>query len=82
MSTSCNDNSEQTNNIKKEYISIIKRQTDYDEETIITKLREHENDIEQIILEYHNVDLNAKQKQIESSLTTNQKIFKTIRDFF
>ena len=33
-------------------ISIIKRQTDYVEETIIEKLAQYENNIETIILEY------------------------------
>ena len=57
-------------------ISIIKRQTDYTEETIIEKLAQHENNIETIILEYNGVFTNNQ----EDKTTTNQKIFKAIRD--
>jgi len=59
-------------------INIIKRQTDYNEETIIEKLKQYDNDIEKIILEYNGLnDDNANQ---EKEITTNQKIFKAIRD--
>ena len=63
----------------KHLISIIKRQTDYKrqtEETIIEKLAQHENNIETIILEYNGVFTNNQ----EDKTTTNQKIFKAIRD--
>ena len=35
---------------KKEFVSVIKRQTNYSEETILEKLKEHENNVEKIIL--------------------------------
>ena len=59
-------------------INIIKRQTDYNEETIIEKLKQYDNDIEKIILEYNGLnDDNANQ---EKEITTNQKIFMAIRE--
>ena len=63
-------------------ISIIKRQTDYEEEKIKQKLQEHDNNVEKIIMEYHGIDLNKKEKDKFSNMTNNQKIFKSIRDFF
>ncbi len=63
-------------------ISIIKRQTDYDEEKIKQKLQEYDNNIEKIIMEYHGIDLEKKEKDKFSNMTNNQKIFKSIRDFF
>jgi hypothetical protein len=61
---------------KKELLSMIKRQTNYSEETILEKLKEHENNVEKIILEYNGIDNSPKCENI----TTNQKIFKAIRD--
>lgn len=61
----------------KVLINIIKRQTDYTEDMIIEKLRQHKNNVEDIILEYNGVE--AKQPD-EKKITTNQKIFKAIRD--
>ena len=63
-------------------INILKRQTDYDEETIIQKMKEFDNNIEKIILDYNNVDVEKRKKEEFSNLTSNQKIFKSIRDFF
>tara|TARA_Y100001970_G_C13817966_1_gene643373 strand:+ start:201 stop:413 length:213 start_codon:yes stop_codon:yes gene_type:complete len=63
-------------------ISMIKRQTDYDEEKIKQKLQEHDNNVEKIIMEYHGIDLEKKEKDKFSNMTNNQKIFKSIRDFF
>lgn len=60
----------------KKLINIIKRQTDYTEEIIIDKLKHHKNNIENIILEYNGVSENKSNNEI----TTNQKIFKAIRD--
>lgn len=59
-------------------INIIKRQTDYNEETIVEKLKQYDNDIEKIILEYNG--LNDDNVNQEKEITTNQKIFKAIRD--
>ena len=61
---------------KKEFISLIKRQTDYSEEIILEKLKEYENDVEKIILDYNGVNNNPENRHI----TTNQKIFKAIRE--
>ena len=63
-------------------INILKRQTDYDEETIIQKMKEFNNNIEKIILDYNNVDIEKRKNEEFSNLTSNQKIFKSIRDFF
>lgn len=64
---------EQTN----ELIKMIKRQTDYSEEIIKEKLQE--KNAEEIILEYNGVDTN---KPKEDNMSTNQKIFKSIREQF
>ena len=58
-------------------VAMIKRQTNYNEEQIIEKLKEHDNNIEKIIREYHGI-IETKPER-ESS--TNQKIFKSIREF-
>ena len=63
-------------------INVLKRQTNYDESTILNKLNTFNNDIEKIILDYNNVDLEQKKKEQEMNMTNNQKIFKSIRDFF
>ena len=62
--------------IKDENINIIKRQTDYSEEVIKEKLKLHDNNIETIILEYNGI----QKKDETEHLSTNQKIFKAIRD--
>jgi hypothetical protein len=61
---------------KKELINFVKRQTNYSESTILEKLTEHGNNIESIILEYNGVSSNKTNENI----TTNQKIFKAIRE--
>ena len=61
---------------KEELIELIKRQTDYSEETILEKLEKYENNIEAIILEYNGVN----PIKHHNDITTNQKIFKAIRD--
>lgn len=61
---------------KKEFISLVKRQTDYSEEIILEKLKTYENDVEKIILDYNGVNNNLA----NINITTNQKIFKAIRD--
>ena len=62
---------------KNRIIAMIKRQTNYNEEEIIEKLKQHNNDVEKIIREYHGIVETKPEK--ESS--TNQKIFKSIREF-
>ena len=63
-------------------IKMLKRQTDYNEETIIRKMKEFNNNIEKIILDYNNVDIEKRKNEKISNLTSNQKIFKSIRDYF
>ena len=72
----------ETNNqlIYKQNVSMLKRQTDYEEETIVKKLKEYNNDIMKIILEYNNFSEKEKEKKKEISI--NQGIFKAIRDNF
>ena len=72
-----NSKIDQTDN--SSLINIIKRQTDYDDTTIEEKLKLHNNNIIEIILEYNNIE---KQEKQESNLSTNQKIFKAIRENF
>ncbi len=72
-----NSKIDQTDN--SSLINIIKRQTDYDDKTIEEKLKLHNNNIIEIILEYNNIE---KQEKQESNLSTNQKIFKAIRENF
>jgi len=58
-------------------VAMIKRQTNYNEEQIIEKLKEHDNNIEKIIREYHGIIETKPEKEG----STNQKIFKSIREF-
>ena len=67
---------EDTKNREIIYINMIRRQTDYSEEVIKEKLKLYDNNIEKIILEYNNVE----KKDETANLSTNQKIFKAIRD--
>tara|TARA_Y100000389_G_C17044043_1_gene309493 strand:+ start:36 stop:245 length:210 start_codon:yes stop_codon:yes gene_type:complete len=62
--------------LQNKSISLIKRQTNYSEETILEKLKKHKNDVEKIILEYNGFDDSITCENI----TTNQKVFKAIRD--
>tara|TARA_Y100000768_G_C23981831_1_gene686290 strand:+ start:2630 stop:2839 length:210 start_codon:yes stop_codon:yes gene_type:complete len=61
-------------------INIIKRQTEYNDEEIIKKLKEHNNDIEKIILEYNNVNMDDINNEKIKNMSNNQKIFKVIRE--
>ena len=70
------------NNRDQQLINILKRQTNYDENTILEKMKLFNNNIEKIILDYHNIDLDKKKKEEENNMTSNQKIFKSIRSFF
>ena len=67
---------EDTKNSEITYINMIRRQTDYSEEVIKEKLKLYDNNIEKIILEYKNLE----KKHETANLSTNQKIFKAIRD--
>ena len=70
------------NEKNQQLINVLKRQTNYDENTILEKMNLFNNNIEKIILDYHNVDLEQKKKEQEDNMTSNQKIFKSIRTFF
>lgn len=60
-------------------ILMIQKQTNYDEETIVEKLRLYNNDPLLVIREYMGIlDLPKK----EDTSSTNQKIFKTIREMY
>ena len=67
-----------------EQIKLICRQTDYDEETSQKKLQEHKQDVEAVIREFHGLSADSSSSSClsSSSMSTNQKMFKAIRDFF
>jgi hypothetical protein len=60
-------------------VGIIQRQTTYDIETIKQKIIEHNNNVEIILKEFLGIQ---DKKEDETNISTNQKIFKTIREFF
>ena len=60
-----------------EKIDIIKRQTNYDEDTIKKKLTDFEGNIEKVILDYMGSD--KKDKSPEKRITKNQARYKEIR---
>jgi len=62
-------------------VQIVCRQTNYDEETSIQKLNEHDQNVEAVIREFHGIQTPSSEEQ-SSSKSTNQKIFKAMRDFF
>tara|TARA_Y100001970_G_C13864808_1_gene665993 strand:+ start:241 stop:444 length:204 start_codon:yes stop_codon:yes gene_type:complete len=63
-------------------IKIIKRQTNYDEDKIKELLEKHNNNVEKIIMEYHGINIDKKKEEEFSKLSNNQKIFRSMRDFF
>jgi 3-methyladenine DNA glycosylase AlkD len=63
-------------------INMVRRQTDYTEDVIKEKLQNCNNDPMKVIMEFHGIDLEAKKKAEDEKLTSNQKTFKAIRDFF
>ena len=65
-----------------EKIKIIKRQTNYDEDKIRELLEKHNNNVEKIIMEYHGINIDKKKEEEFFKLSNNQKIFRSIRDFF
>ena len=58
---------------------IIKRQTDYADETIKSKLVEHNNNVIDIIREYMNPTNKSLLKNTITPKTTNQKVYYEIR---
>ena len=65
-----------------EKIKIIRRQTNYDDDKIKELLEKHNNNVEKIIMEYHGIDVEKKKEEEFSKLSNNQKIFRSMRDFF
>ena len=62
----------------KEKVSMIKRQTDYDDKTIIEKLKEHEYNTDNVIKEYMGIPLKKKDVTYTS---TNKAKYTEIRKF-
>ena len=65
--------------VNNELITMIQRQTDYDLETIKQKLITHNQNAERVIREYHGL---TPEPQDNFQGSTNQKLFKSRRDFF
>lgn len=65
--------------VKQDLIQMIRRQTDYDEEKCIQKLKDYNGNVELVVREFHGLD---KKKKLSTTLSTNQQIFKTIRENF
>lgn len=63
----------------EELVKIVKRQTNYDDDTAMVKLKEFNNDIENVIRDYNGT---LQQTKVEPTLSSNQKIFKAIRENF
>jgi len=64
---------------EKELFELIKRQTNYDNETIKEKLKKWNNNYIFVIKEYINPNFQEKEKEKEKSL--NQQIMTEIRNF-
>lgn len=80
--TSENNNSDSTLQEGKqddEVLKLVMRQTDYDENTALKKLLEHNNNVENIIREYMGVAMKPMEKQ--QPTTTNQMIYSEFRTF-
>jgi len=70
-------------NRKEHIINLVKNQTDYDEETIKQKLKEHNGNYIFVIKEYLNPEFNKnkKNKNDNDPISVNQKIMKGYRNF-
>jgi len=66
-------------NVHQRLKDIVRRQTDYTDDTIIKKLYEHNNNIINIIREYMNNEKKPKPKIMTAPKTTNQMLFAEIR---
>lgn len=66
-------------NRETEIINLVIRQTNYDKETAIEKIKEHNKDYLAVIKEYILQD--KKEKKTETNKSTNQKIMSEIRTF-
>lgn len=68
------------NKREEEIIKLVKNQTNYDNETIIQKLKEHNGNYLNVIKEYLNPDFKNKKKE-NDNISLNQKMMKGYRDF-
>lgn len=66
----------------EEKIKMIQRQTNYTEDEAKTLLEKHNGNVEKVVMEYHGIDLDKKRREQEAKLTNNQKIFRSIGNFF
>ena len=73
--------SENTTSREEEIIKLVQRQTNYDEETVKEKLKEHNNNYINVIKEY--VIGTTKQTEVKEEIkkSVNQQIFGEIRGF-
>lgn len=65
--------------VQKKLLDIVRRQTDYTDDIIITKLSEHNNNVVTIIREFMNNGQKPRPPQKEPPKTTNQMVFSEIR---
>jgi len=68
-----------TETFHQQITEIIRRQTDYDDETIKKKLVEHNNNVIDIIREFMNPTNKSLLKNTITPKTINQKVFYEIR---
>lgn len=66
--------------VENEFVRIIMNQTNYDENLAKKKLKEWDNNFANVIKEYLNPNF-KKKKEENDSLSTNQKVFSSIRKF-
>ena len=65
---------------EEQIIIMIMRQTDYDRETTIEKLKKWNNNYLNVMKEYMNPTFSQRRK-IEENVSTNQTVMKEIRGF-
>ena len=65
-----------------EKVEIIQRQTNYSEDEAKNLLVKYNGNVEKVVMEYHGIDLEKKRREEEAKLTNNQKIFRSIGNFF
>lgn len=68
-----------TETVLQRLIEVIKRQTDYDDDTVKKKLVEHNNNVVDIIREFMNPENKPLKPNKVVPKTTNQKVFSEIR---
>ena len=73
--------SENTNTREEEIIKLVQRQTNYDEDTVKEKLKEHNNNYINVIKEYIVGTTKKEETKEEIKKSVNQQIFGEIRGF-